>query len=148
MLVYLGGPIDSARNLDDEIEWRSDVRVRLRERGITTFDPLVAWGGYCSDRKVAESIAAMDLKVIKECDLLLARYSLASFGTSVEVGVAVSINIPIILWGKDLEEATSAVLEHRLISKVASSLDAVDLALSLLESRISLSISNSENKLH
>jgi len=115
--VYLGGPIDSTEDLEAELTWRDRARSFLRGNRIPTFDPLKAWGGYCPDQYAALSVARIDISVAKEATILLAHFSSRSFGTSVEVGVAIRGEIPVVLWGSELMDATSAILAHPLIYK-------------------------------
>jgi len=113
-LVYLCGPLDSAKDVPWTRSWREDFILAVNERTKTRvvfFDPLMAYRGDIKKpaRLSRESplggnpypaIVSIDLQVIEHSDVLVAALdrSVPSVGSYVEIGVALGRRIPIVVF--------------------------------------------------
>ena len=110
--VYLCGPI-GGKPVDHE--WRDGVTAALREYGIKTLDPLrgkradlisdqgLGYNGVLAPAEIADR----DKADIDEADMVLACFPYApkrqSIGSSMEMGMAVWANKPVVLCAKPAE---------------------------------------------
>lgn len=102
MIVYLAGPIDQVTRAE-ATAWRTAVAEALRKKGVAVFDPAAAFrcdleGSVPSGNE--KFIAEIDLEAVAMADaLFVLEAEKPTCGTYVEVGVAWSHNVPIVVWG-------------------------------------------------
>jgi len=94
-LVYLAGPIYEQD--DTCIRWRKAAQKILRQKNIMSIAPTDAdYRGYEQNMIHAETIVKRDKSWIVTCDTVLAKCDFPSFGTSMEIMFAWSLQKQII----------------------------------------------------
>ena len=121
LVVYLCGPIDCV-DPESAGNWRRDVSQYLKEEGILTFDPFLAWGGLPVTRTVEahplKAIARVDLYAVLSSDVVLARISkdVPTCGSYIEIGYALALGIPVVIWSDNPPPfLKGAVPEERIV---------------------------------
>lgn len=102
MIVYLAGAIDQVTGAE-ATGWRTSVAEALRKEGIAVFDPAAAFRcdleGSVPTTGNEKFITEIDLEAVVMADaLFVLETEKPTCGTYVEVGVAWSHHVPIIVW--------------------------------------------------
>ncbi|KKK49681.1 hypothetical protein LCGC14_3132630, partial [marine sediment metagenome] len=130
MFVYLAGPIK--KDMQENRLYRARATKYLQDLKIDVFDPAAAWGMGAQVDSTSHSAALINLLAVKQSALVLAHYHPSSFGTNLEVGYKLAFNKPVVMWGKEVIEATSAMLRHPDITKCYSLEEALSAVATLL----------------
>lgn len=99
-LIYLAGAIDHVTG-DDAISWRERCTAALTQRGIGTYSPASAFRVPAeAGPGVHSRVIDINLQALRLSTAVLANLSHRSFGTPVEVWLALTqLRIPVYAWG-------------------------------------------------
>lgn len=106
--VYLAGPIAGLTQLQ-ATRWRSEAAALLSFHGLRALRPLIPVANdsfvippLASERRIPPAeVFNFDLRMVRDADAILVGYPtgpVSSVGTAVEVGYALGLNKPIVLW--------------------------------------------------
>ena len=106
MKVYLAGPI-SWLTYEQATQWRKEAKEQLEKLGFTVIDPMrqkEPTGDILENENGTRNgiqYWTQDRLDIEQCDILLVNFLdaglVVSIGTCVEIGMAVQLNIPIVV---------------------------------------------------
>lgn len=88
-IVYMAGAIDLVDG-DNRTSWRDEATAVFNDEGIAVYNPVGAFGAVLNNKKVAESIVAINAAALDECDhiIFVMGKDYPSVGTPIELFMA------------------------------------------------------------